>query len=406
MIHIYFFNSRSRASVYGIGTYLNQVKNCILRMPGYSFNIVSLWADVSEFVCEVKEGYTLYEIPKLSTNSEEKQRCYIRNVWFLLRPHLLIEEKDQLIFHLNYIGYYDWIVWAKNDFPKCKFVLTIHYQEWCFLLNGNVSQFRKILQNQEISTNNQISEVLHQVEIEQQLYNEVDHVVCLSYFTKTILRNYYNVSDRKISVIYNGLKDENVYINSVEKKVLKQKMFFKENEKIILFVGRLDSIKGINHLIEAFKHVLTAIPSCRLVLVGDGDFSKYLNISSYYWSKITFTGRLDKELLYQLYQIADIGVMPSLHEQCSYVAIEMLMFNIPLLISTTTGLKETLEGFEKIEIIENDDNVLVSIDQIAELIITLLRASNTNKYREIYLNKYEESIFFVNMEKLYKSLTE
>ena len=67
--------------------------------------------------------------------------------------------------------------------------------------------------------------------------------------------------------------------------------------------------------------------------VGDGFYSYYLNSCNPTWNKITFTGKLNKEDLYKLYQIADIGVLPSFHEQCSYVAIEMMMYGIPLVAS-------------------------------------------------------------------------
>uniref|UniRef100_UPI000EFE388E glycosyltransferase n=1 Tax=Parabacteroides sp. AM08-6 TaxID=2292053 RepID=UPI000EFE388E len=123
-----------------------------------------------------------------------------------------------------------------------------------------------------------------------------------------------------------------------------------------------------------------------------------------YWNKVTFTGRLNKDELYEFYQIADIGVMPSLHEQCSYVAMEMLMFNIPLLISTSTGLNETLEGVEKIEVEEREDDVYISVEKMAESMLALLQAPPSNMYRETYLRKYEESLFLEKMRNLYESL--
>jgi len=60
------------------------------------------------------------------------------------------------------------------------------------------------------------------------------------------------------------------------------------------------------------------------------------------FGKITFAGKVDKELLSVFYQISDVGVMASFHEQCSYVAIEMMAYGI-LVGTDTTGLKEMLE---------------------------------------------------------------
>ena len=73
-----------------------------------------------------------------------------------------------------------------------------------------------------------------------------------------------------------------------------------------------------------------------------------------------FTGKLSKQELYQFYQIADVGVMLSKHEQCSFVAIEMMMHGIPIIASDSTGLDEMvsdgINGY-KIRTIENQAKV-------------------------------------------------
>ena len=61
------------------------------------------------------------------------------------------------------------------------------------------------------------------------------------------------------------------------------------------------------------------------------------------WGKVIFTGKLRKDQLYRFYQIADIGVLPSCQEQCSYVGIEMLMHGIPLVGTDAMGISEMIE---------------------------------------------------------------
>ena len=95
-------------------------------------------------------------------------------------------------------------------------------------------------------------------------------------------------------------------------------------------------------MIKAFRMLLKKNPDCRLVIAGDGDLSKYI-YESRYCSKITFVGKLPHKELYLLYQIADIGVLPSLMEQCSYTVIEMLMFGLPIIGTTTPGISEMIE---------------------------------------------------------------
>lgn len=62
------------------------------------------------------------------------------------------------------------------------------------------------------------------------------------------------------------------------------------------------------------------------------------------YMNVIWTGLINKEKLYELYTIADMGIMPSFHEQCSYVAIEMMMHGLPIIGSTSTGLYEMIEN--------------------------------------------------------------
>jgi glycosyltransferase involved in cell wall biosynthesis len=111
---------------------------------------------------------------------------------------------------------------------------------------------------------------------ENQLLQNVDHIICLAKFTQNLLIEEYGISKEKISLINNGLKDEAVRLSEEEKNQLKKQLYFHEKEKLILFVGRLDEIKGLDFLIQSFKQVIKKEPDCHLVVIGDGDYSTYL----------------------------------------------------------------------------------------------------------------------------------
>lgn len=135
------------------------------------------------------------------------------------------------------------------------------------------------------------------------------------------------------------MEDNGVILNKRQKERVKKSLGLPKHEKIILYAGRLVEEKGLGYLIKAFRMLLKKNPDCRLVIAGDGDLSKYI-YESRYCSKITFVGKLPHKELYLLYQIADIGVLPSLMEQCSYTVIEMLMFGLPIIGTTTPGISE------------------------------------------------------------------
>lgn len=118
---------------------------------------------------------------------------------------------------------------------------------------------------------------------------------------------------------------------------------------------------------------------------------EYLKMCAPFWSKITFTGFLDQEDLYEIYQMADVGIMLSLHEQCSYVAIEMMMFGLPVISTDTTGLDEMFPGnLLKVQVSYQEGKALLPVQECKNKIIQALKCPQTigsdNKQR--YLERY------------------
>ena len=108
-------------------------------------------------------------------------------------------------------------------------------------------------------------------------------------------------------------------------------------------MGRLTALKGAYILLDSFKKISPYHTNYRLFIIGDGDFNLLLNQAEPYWDRITFTGKIDKEKLNQLYKIADIGIIPSYCEQCSYVCLEMMMNAIPCIVSDGIGLNSIFQ---------------------------------------------------------------
>ena len=161
-------------------------------------------------------------------------------------------------------------------------------------------------------------------------------------------------------------------------------------------------------MIESFKKILEEIANCRLLIVGDGDFQTCLKLGDKVWSKMIFFGYLERDELFDIYQISDIGVLPSMHEQCSYTAIEMMMFGLPFITTDTTGLNEMAVSNElKVKLHYSNRNAYVSSDSLASKIIHLLNSKNEgilfDKSRNSYLKYYAENNS-IKMELLYKSL--
>ena len=398
MKHYYLFNNASRAAQYGIGTYLNQL--CEGLKEKVSVSIIAINSEEEEVKKTEEDGVCTIHIPEISyKNAPENFERYYRNLVYLLKTY--IDKDEEAVFVLNYLYMTPLVKFLHEHFPNCKVATVVHYLNWCFALNGNVSKFHQLLENNHRDEKEQAlyKEYLN----DRKLLQEVDKVVCLSQSTRNLLIADYQLKPENTTVIYNGLKDEGITaMTSEEKKGLKQSLSFDAEDSIVLFVGRLDSIKGVDFLIKAFRKVLEICPHARLILAGDGDYNAYLKECNGVRSRITFTGKVKKEELYQYYQIANVGVMPSFHEQCSYVGIEMMMHGVPLIGTSSTGLGEMITDNLKVRLDESQEEQL-SVELLADKIVSVLTTPQ-DVWRQASHKRYEECYTQEQMKNQYLKL--
>lgn len=335
MIHYYIFNNGSRAAHYGIGTYVGQLTEALRAVPDVRVIRVDLNAEVREFTVTTDDrGITRYEVPSVRRGQEDKRVC--RNVAHLLAPY--VDPTVQNVFHFNYLHHYPLAMALKVRFMSARVVLAVHYLGWCFSLNGNVSRFRAIIAGSEAdgqATDAAMAEGIRaEFARDGKFMHLADYVVVLSDWCRRLLTADYGLSPDKVRLVRNGLDDAAPAAagNGPD-----------DGTKWILFVGRLDAIKGTEYLFDAFREVLRTHPEARLAVVGDGDYNACLKHCAECWHRVTFTGHLNPEQLAGFYGRAAVGVLPSFHEQCSYSAIELMRHGIPFVGTDSTGLREMLE---------------------------------------------------------------
>ena len=416
-MNLYLFNDNNIASVFGIGTYIRELVSA-LESSDIHIHIIHLHSNRSKFEIEKTNGIELnsvenWYIPKvcdgsISFNSIQNIEDYCRNVLYFLRLYIPEDTKD-LIFHFNY-NQYQWLAKELKTVFDCKTVTTLHFIKWQLEMNGNLSRFRSLRSKTKDQMNSLEQSLFITDEYETLLFKEVDKVIVLSQDMKIFLCNENKIKPDKIVVIPNGLTDTNlVQVNT--KANLRKKWHFTANEFLILFAGRLHTVKGLLYLIRAFRKVLTTIPNCRLIIAGNGNFDTYLQEAKETCTKIIFTGLLKKNDLYELYKVADIGVVPSLYEPFGYVAVEMMMHEMPVVATMTSGLNEVMDNTcgIKIPIKELPDIKAIDIDLLAEKIIYLLQNPIEAKLlgknaRKRYQEKYSIPIFRDNMLDFYSFL--
>jgi glycosyltransferase len=409
---IFLFTVASRATEYGIGTYINQLVN-VLKESNMEFTIVRLFAEGHEVHEIEKEGYKQIFIPfPVSANTKNAYQYYARNVAYLLKELTLDDTGTDYIFHLNFMTDEFLVRNLKRLFRRCKIILVAHYTNWSFALLGNYHKLNYLLKHPLRTLPVTEKKIVNDVRRDVRMIKRVDKLVCVAQHTLRVFHKLNAISPKKSEIISNALEDIYTYLPVAEKTKLHTKYYIEENTKIIVFAGRLDEVKGISFLIRAFKKVLVNHPNCRLFIAGEGNFNEWLKESADCWSKITFTGRLDKKKLYELYRIADVGVVCSLHEEFGFVAIEMLMHAVPVIVTKTGGLDEivedTISGL-KIPVKTVKGKRQVDINSLSEKIHFLLENPTYAKElgengRKRFLDKYELNVFKRKILNLYNTI--
>lgn len=164
-----------------------------------------------------------------------------------------------------------------------------------------------------------------------------------------------HIKESRVDKITNGVDNSSLVIPSIDKSKLKERFFKKYfNEiidgtitDIIISHGRLDPVKGIHLLIEAFAQ----LDECqkhriKIVLSGDTNVPYYqelvLLVRKYNLSDVVyFTGWISSN---EILSIADIMVQPSYREGFPLSAIEAFFMKVPL-IRTFTGGYEDMKDY-------------------------------------------------------------
>ncbi len=175
-----------------------------------------------------------------------------------------------------------------------------------------------------------------------------DMVVTVSYAMKDELIQL-GFPKEKIQVSYNGVDPQKYNPETISKEDIKRvraKYGIGDNDLMILFLGRLVAVKGVDKLIMAMPHILTKIPNARLVVVGVGDLQEYM-------ANLTRTMRLDQYVKFCFdfiseeeriihYAACDLAVFPSYYEPFGIVALEAMSMEKPVVVGAAgvSGMRE------------------------------------------------------------------
>lgn len=175
-----------------------------------------------------------------------------------------------------------------------------------------------------------------------------DIIITVSYAMKDELIQLGFPQD-KIYVCYNGVdpqKYDPASVPAEQVRRIRDRYGIKDGDTMILFIGRLVGVKGVDKLIMAMPHVLSKIPNAKLVIVGVGDLQEYL-------VNLTRTMRLEEHVRFCFdfiteeeriahYAACDVAVFPSHYEPFGIVALEAMSMEKPVVVGAAgvSGMRE------------------------------------------------------------------
>ncbi|WP_312748041.1 glycosyltransferase [Sphingobacterium multivorum] len=355
----------------GINTYREILLMSLQNYSTIHLSVIFLKASDVKIIKKEKMGSIDYYFIEHDIASTLHSKYDLKIVEFLKKQ---FGNKKNLIFHFNWVNHGKFAQLVRKHI-NCRTVLTNHCVPWRNLISTNYYQFKKIewflfqKKSSKYLDNNIIKEVV--------AYNSFDKIIAVTNLAKRSLIYLCGIPENKIKVIYNGIPNIEEYIT--DKYKLRMKHGFREDEILILFAGAVTGRKGIQELIESVTGLMKNNTHIRLVIAGDGNFNEILPMVKSNWSAITFTGNLDRQTLQEFYQMADIGVIPSYVEQCSFTALEMMAFKLPLIASEVDGLSEIIPEScaLKIPLINGESSCYIDTKMLSNHIMAYIDSKQT-----------------------------
>ncbi|MCX5901452.1 MAG: glycosyltransferase family 4 protein [Proteobacteria bacterium] len=166
--------------------------------------------------------------------------------------------------------------------------------------------------------------------------------------------------DAGIALVGNGV-DMLVYKKAEDRVRIRAQLGFGENEKLILYAGRLSSEKGVDFLVRSCA-CLNVSGQTKLLIVGDGpektklqELARTVGLGS----KVLWCGSVDDVVDYL--QAADLFVMPSQFEGQSNAILEAMACELPVIATDVAGNNELVShGDNGLLIAYGDESALAA----------------------------------------------
>lgn len=246
-----------------------------------------------------------------------------------------------------------------------------------------------------VARNEMEKEEKERIDAEFLLIQHAQKIIAPSSSDKEYLIYLYNAPKEKIALITPGV-DTSVF-KPMDKITAKAAIKANKDDNIILFVGRIEPLKGIDVLMYAMKILREKNPSVSFYLwIVGGDVSQKKQL----WSKelqkleklrhllqmktlVHFVGQEPQSRLPFYYNAAEVVVMPSHYESFGMAALEAMACGVPVITTNVSGIASLLDETHD-SLITSANNPLLLASQIEALV------TNQEKHTKVSKEVYEK----------------
>ncbi len=210
-------------------------------------------------------------------------------------------------------------------------------------------------------------------DIERAGMEQADKIIAVSHYTRNIIISRYGIPGDRVEVVHNGVESDGAWslMNTG----------IESDEKIVLFLGRITMQKGPEYFLRAAQKVIKVMDNVKFVVAGSGDMmNRTINMAAELGigNRVLFTGFLRGDEVRQIYQMADVYVMPSVSEPFGIAPLEAMNHDVPVIISKQSGVSEVLTHALKVDFWDVDEiaNKIVAVLKYPPLQLTLRNHGN------------------------------
>lgn len=375
---------------------------CVLPVPATKGGAVEILTESLVYYNSIYKKLKLTVVTIYDEEAYMLSKKYSEVEWIFIKKNVLIKYTDyffralrRITKHTFKVSLYDYVVLNKiknKKFDKIVFeggnaFFAVKYKKY-FPKEKMYYHFHSILR-----PNYKIEECF-------------SNIFTISEYLKKEFLKSTSFKEQNVHVLLNGIRLENFIRRPDESKIRQYKSAFsiKEDDFVLIYVGRLIKEKGVHELIQAINKVNDK--SIKLFIAGSGtgfnsDYVNEIKECAEMPDNIFMLGYVSNEQLYEYYHLADCFIMPSICEEgAGLVQSEAYAAGIPAIVSDRGGIPEyRIKGASMV--VEYGDEFVINLQKaIIDMKLAVKNRQYCSKDIQEEIQKYSDEEYYLNYVKL------